>query len=65
LSRRPHGDYEKIDDEGDFEDWIDLLHRFMHQGATMLLLTPHHFHIFQPSLNQQSLVRPMTLWTTL
>jgi hypothetical protein len=33
LSRRPRqdGDDEEIDDEEDFEDWINRLHRFMHQ----------------------------------
>jgi hypothetical protein len=33
LSRRyrQDGDDEEIDDEEDFEDWIDRLHRFMHQ----------------------------------
>jgi hypothetical protein len=40
LSRRPcqDGDEEEKDDELDFEDWIDQLHRFMHQ---INIVTPH------------------------
>jgi hypothetical protein len=48
LSRRPRqdGDKEEIDDEEDFKDWINHLHRFMHQINVVI---PH-----SPSLTQLS-----------